>query len=534
MSPCRSLKWALVIATFILFSWTAYLGMFTSRLDHVFPNRSSSHTLSREELDRLAVPPRLTNSLSSRRLHLFMPADSPHINLCKTIMSAVAMGYPMPTLLNWGREYNRPSWHFAGSHIAKLESLLGVIDSVLDADESSKDDVAILVDAYDLWFQLPPSVLLQRYHQLNDEADARVRQQWTSDDDFPIPPPRQDIIVTTAKDCFPDRYSGSDPRYEHWPESPMRKDLYGEGTDSVPWSLDPARKYRKVRPRCVNSGLIMGSMGALRDALRRAKEKVDKVARKGRQLWSDQALIGEVIGDQEIWREWMRSLGSSWNGSHSDAAASPDPAVREIADAALLGRRFEFGIGLDYNFSTVPPTCSAEEDGSFVRLEDEAGVRAESDKAGVPEVRVRGVPPELRGIRDELLSKVDWGSVPLYTDFFFGVTPVGIHHNAYVDGLKGWRLERWWDRMWYHPQLRDLVAQRLKTGEPTPLAEIDGDERIVYWPPREDRDRKVRVFTPLKESKFEPIEWDGVCQKGSRKWYDELFGDGKGPLDARR
>ncbi|KAF5005673.1 hypothetical protein FDECE_7907 [Fusarium decemcellulare] len=539
--PFRSLRWGFITSTFVLVSWTIYATL----LGHVLSDHCTSEILSRADLDGLAILPRDSKPSSSRRLRLFMPADSPHINLCKTIMSAVATGYPMPILLNWNREYNRPSWHFAGSHIAKLESLLGGIEALLeDADKSddvSEDDIAVLVDAYDMWFQLPPSALIQRYHQLNREADARVRQQWAELDleaDFPISPPRQDIIVTTAKDCFPDSYSGSDPRYEHWPDSPMPKDMYGEGTDEIPWSLDPARKYKKVRPRCVNSGLIMGSMGALRAALQRCKEKVDAVAMKGRQLWSDQALIGEVIGDQEIWREWVRHLGSSWNGSfaHNDKA-SLSPAVLSIADLALLGRRFEFGIGLDYNFTTAPPTCSAEEDGSFVNLSSPVDVRSESEKAGVPGgVRVHGVPPELRSNSDVLLAKTDWGSVPLYTDFFFGVTPVAIHHNAYVDGLKGWRLQNWWDRMWYHPQLRDLITQRLKpsSAKPAPLAELDD---VVYWPPRQDRDsRTVKVFSPLEPpgSRFEPIEWDGVCQrKGSgKKWYDELFGDEKGPLNV--
>ncbi|KAF4982942.1 hypothetical protein FZEAL_1512 [Fusarium zealandicum] len=546
--PCRSLKWVFAMVIFISVSGTIYLAMFTSRLDHVFPSRHTPEPVSRADLESLVVPHRSTKPSSTRHLRLFMSADSPHLNLCKTIMSAVALGYPMPTLLNWNREYNRPSWHFGGSHIAKLESLLGGIEALLEDadDDAGEDDIAILVDAYDLWFQLPPSVLLQRYHQLNSEADARVRKQWADlnlNADFPISPPRQDIIITTAKDCFPDAHSGSDPRYQHWPESPMPKDMYGEGTDHVSWSIDPARKHRKVRPRCVNSGIVMGSLGALRDTLRRCKEKIDSVAMNGRQLWSDQALIGEALGDQEIWREWARHLGASWNGSiaHNDRT-SLSPAVRSIADAALLGRRFEFGIGLDYNFTTVPPTCSSEEDGYFVRLSNDSNVRAESDKAGVPgEVRVHGVPPELRNTRDRLLFKTDWGSVPLYTDFFFGVTPVGIHHNAYVGGLKAWRLRNWWDKMWYYPQLRDLITQRLKTtsGKPTPLAEVEGDdkERIVYWAPREDQERKMAsVFSPLKPpgSKFEPIGWDGVCQKKSSgdKWYDELFGDGKGPLDA--
>ncbi|RGP64397.1 hypothetical protein FLONG3_9584 [Fusarium longipes] len=472
-----------------------------------------------------------------------MPADSPHINLCKTIMSAVATGYPMPILLNWKREYNRPSWHFAGSHIAKLESLLAAIQVLLEQPGNSEQDIAVLVDAYDMWFQLPPSVLLERYHQLNREADARVKRQWADfniSSDFPISPPRQDIIVTTAKDCFPDAYSGSDPRYEHWPESPMPKDMYGDGTDKIPWSFDPARKYKKVRPRCVNSGLIMGSLGGLRDTLTRSKEKIDAVAMRGRQLWSDQALIGEVIGDQEIWREWVRHLGSSWNGSMAfddrDALAHE---VRTIADKALLGQRFEFSIGLDYNFTTAPPTCSSEEDGFFVHLLNETGILQESRKAGVPgPIRTNGIPPELRSLNDTLLSSTNWGSISLYTDFFFGTTPVAIHHNAYIDGLKSSRLKGWWDKMWYHPQLRHLITQRLGSSAAAPLAELNDDVRgkIVYISPQEDKAcRKVQVFSPL-DPNFTPIDWDAVCQKPGHgvPWHEELFRDGKGPLEITR
>ncbi|KPM36350.1 hypothetical protein AK830_g10223 [Neonectria ditissima] len=399
-------------------------------------------------------------------------------------MSAVALGYPVPTLLNWRREYNRPAWHFAGSHIAKLESLLGAIDALLDdggSGDARHDDLAVLVDAYDVWFQLPPDVLVQRYHQINREADERNRNTWRNftrageeETVFPVPPPRQDIVVSAAKDCFPDGSSGSDPHYAHWPPSPMPPDMYGAGTDSVPFSLDPARKYRKVRPRCVNSGMIMGTMGALRQALRRCRDKVDRVAMDGRQLWSDQALL-------------------------------------------------------------------AEEDGAFVKPGDAAAVERASAKAGVPgPVRVHGIPPELNR-SDEVPydAAVAWGERPLYTDLFFGTTPVGIHHNAYVGGLKPWRLKHWWGKMWYHGQLRELVARRPRPGAMAPLAKIrSGEDIVTYWASREEEEQRkaVRVFGPLRApgDQFTPIGWDEVCQKKGRaeKWYDELFGDGKGPLDV--
>lgn len=475
-----------------------------------------------------------------------MPADNPAVNLCKVIMSAVALGYPMPTILNWRGEFNRPDWQFAGSHIAKLESLLVVIETLLEheTEDADEEDLILLVDAYDIWFQLPPSVLIERYHQLNREANERLRREWEAlATDFPVPPPQQSIIITTAKDCHPSWDSGSEPNYAHWPESPLPDDFYGDDTDHVYFFADPARKYRKVRPRCVNSGLIMGTMGSLRQALKRCKEKVDETAMRGRQLWSDQALIGEVIGDQMLWREWMRSIAKTWNGTAA-AAHLHDlaPETRAIAQAAVReGKQFEFGIGLDYNFTTIPPTCSAEEDGNFVVLGDEKALERESAKAGVPDgVRVRGIPPELKGSEGPIPGK-QWDEVPLYTDFYFGLSPVGIHHNAYIDGLKPWRLEHWWNLTWFYPHLRDLVVKNLKpvdvTGEEkqAPLARLppprqDGKE-IVYYAPRVDaEEKKVRIFEPSRELK--PIDWDGVCQKGSQPWHEKIFGDGKGPLEV--
>lgn len=490
-----------------------------------------------------------------------MPADSPHINLCKSVMSAIALGYPAPILLNWGGEFNRPQWHLAGSHIAKLESFLAVIEDLLATAEGedsdvSEDDLAVLVDAYDVWFQLPPSVLIERYHQLNQDADERVQRQWHDAQglatNFPVESPRQSILVTTAKDCHPDSDSGADPHYDHWPESPMPADMYGKNTDKVLGISDPARKFRRIRPRCINSGMVMGTMGSLRDALKRSKSKIEAIASRGRQLWSDQALFGEVLGEQELWREWMRELGATWNGTVSENDLSKlNKEVRKIATAAIAGERFEYGIGLDYKFSTIPPTCSAEDDGSFVKLADKETVWEESHKAGVKGVpRVDEMPPELRRSKDttltvgpKSLSKINWGDVSLYTDFYFGVTPVGIHHNAYVDNLKPTRLREWWSKMWFYPDLRRLIANnvisldRAKTARP--LARLPARSRFsdvtTYWASKADlRNRMVKVFEPssieaTSGGSYVPVEWDGICQSGKVPWHQEIFGDDKGP-----
>ncbi|KAL3296506.1 hypothetical protein RB213_006960 [Colletotrichum asianum] len=472
-------------------------------------------------------------AVHARRWAEYQPLQNHHV--CRGAC------YPMPTLLNWNGEFNRPDWHFAGSHIAKLESLLAIIEALYEEDDGvNENDLVLLVDGYDIWFQLPPSVLIDRFHRLNRDADARVKKQWEGYGfkvDFPIQPPKQNIIVTTAKDCQPDWESGSNPRYEYWPDSPLPADFYGEGTDEIlPYVFDSARKYKKIRPRCVNSGMIMGTIGALRGALQNAKEKIDKAAMSGRQLWSDQALFAEVIGDQEMRRYWMRGLASTWNGTASHDQPRDLPRhVRDIANSALEGKKFEFGIGLDYEFATIPPTCSSEDDGSFVRLDDTEMVKKESEKSGVTGgVRVKGIPPELKGAEGPLPGLgSSWGKVPLYTDFFFGTTPVGIHHNAYVFGLKPWRLEHWWNMTWYYPHLRQLVTKALHSNSKlTPLTRLplreDSGNEMVYW--ASDDDEKTAMVFDGSNQTYASISWDGLCQKGDTKWHDVLFGDHKGPL----
>ncbi|KAK1982214.1 hypothetical protein LZ30DRAFT_655949 [Colletotrichum cereale] len=513
--PASPSKWLRAVPRFILpvvffgtLGWVVLMSWFPVEVGRFTNGGDIERTIARSHLERLGRPARVDNG-GSRRLRLFMPADGPSVNLCKTIMSAVALGYPTPTLLNWNGEFNRPDWHFAGSHIAKLESLLAAIDDLYERGDDddgggggvNENDVVLLVDAYDVWFQLPPSVLIERFHRLNRKADARARKQWKDlglEPGFPVGPPTQDIVVTAAKDCQPTWESGSDPRYEYWPDSPLPPDFYGNETDRVlpPHVFDPARRYRRIRPRCVNSGMVMGTVGSLRGALRKCKSKADAAAAAGRQLWSDQALLAEVIGDQEVWRHWVRGLGAAWDG-----AVSPERPgrgrlpreVRRIADAALAGEAFEFGIGLDY----------------------EAG------------------PPPLPGRA--------WGDVPLYTDFFFGTAPVGIHHNAYVSGLKAWRLEHWWNLTWFHPHLRGLATSALAPDrKPAPLARLpldrdDGRAEMVYWAPeRGPGGAGVGVFDGSKEGRtgYSSIGWDGVCQKGDGKWYDVVFADGEGPLAA--
>ncbi|KAG6002005.1 hypothetical protein E4U21_003573 [Claviceps maximensis] len=520
-----------------------------------------------------------------RRLRVFMSADSPHINLCKSVMSAVAVGYPAPILLNWAGEFNHPHGHVAGRPAAKLEGLLAVVDDLLARAEGEdsdvhEEDLAVLVDAHHVWFQLPPSVLIQRYHQLNREADQRLHWQWEAaqgnhhvhvhaTSQFPIEAPRQSIVVTAAaaamaKDCQPKTESSS---------TPLSDDGYGQGKEKL-FSPSSSSSSSSLSSTCLSpsGAMVMGTMASLQRVLRRAKAKMETATQRGRQTWSDQTLLGvlaEVLREQDMWRAWMRDLGNTWNGttSQNDLSRLPRP-VRAVAKASMAGERFEFGIGLDHvagdddRFSTISSVANANGHapygGAFVKINNVTALREASTKAGLVSddpLRLRGVPDELsqKKVGSTDLEGIRWGDVPLYSDLYHGFTPVGLyfdddHNNSKKGKDKDSRLVDWWAKMWFHPRLRTLVAHammplsqdstirplaRIPTQSPTSAA-----DKIRYWAPKAHyRNPKVQVFEPHTAveghspgGSYNAIAWEGICQGDTKTpWHEEIFGDKKGP-----
>lgn len=54
--------------------------------------------------DRIVPEPASHDDLS--RFHLLLPASNPDVNLCKTLLTASVLGYPVPTLMSWNETYN--------------------------------------------------------------------------------------------------------------------------------------------------------------------------------------------------------------------------------------------------------------------------------------------------------------------------------------------------------------------------------------------------------------------------------------------
>lgn len=167
------------------------------------------------------------------RMVIVIPADEPSPDLCKTIISAMALGYPAPHIVNWGKDFNKVGSWFGGAHLGKVTGTLEYLEymSRKDTNEDERlddDDLVLMVDAYDIWFQLTPDILINRYYEANRQANKRLAKQWNGKGEMPM---QQTIIAASQKKCLPVASTGANLHCDRLPKSPMREDLYGERTD---------------------------------------------------------------------------------------------------------------------------------------------------------------------------------------------------------------------------------------------------------------------------------------------------------------
>ncbi|KAH7144296.1 hypothetical protein B0J13DRAFT_502244 [Dactylonectria estremocensis] len=472
----------------------------------------------------------------NHRLVILLPADDPGSALCKVIFSGMALGYPSPVILNWRKDTGKTEEKaIGGSHLAKITGALEYLDAVTHPDTHEGDrlrdnDLVVLVDAYDVWWQLPPDVLIKRYHEANRVANERLAREWGG---FGRMPMRQTIVTAVQKRCWPTPEMPGNRHCDELPESPARGDLYGENTDIEPeYSPREKNKHHDTRPKYFNSGTIMGPVGDMKRYVRRVKERMDQLLVDHPALWSDQAVFADIFGEQEVWRTWLRSQRRVF--PYNEATK-------------MMHERFEYSIGLDYSQQLFVPTVFEEEDGEYVDLNNETRIAERSAQLGIDPVRLRGVPSDIRDgemplkkvIIDEDHDALDWGELPLYADFFSEAVPVAVHHNAHEGGLKERRIW-WWDRTWYFPYLRDLVEDFLEPpARMKPLAKVPTGQmgkQAVYWPLSSDRTkRKPRRFSPeVRGDGFPEMEFEMLCRdrdedEGSeQRWFDEVFRDGLG------
>lgn len=474
-----------------------------------------------------------------RKLVIILPAQNPSHNLCKVVASAVALGYPAPVIVNWVPKQKTDTIDEPSrSHLTKISGVLDFLEWATSDDaygttsRLEEDDLVLMLDAYDVWLQLPPEVLVRRYFAANQRADGALVEKHAHLAGVGLP--RQTIIASAQKRCYAPQSKMTDLHCSELPESTLPANIFGFWTDSTFFN------HQYARPSSLNSGSFMGPAGDLRRYFQRVNDRMEEYLAQSpssEQLSGDQGTFAEIFGEQEVWRNSLHTQGAAQRTQREQ------PTTNEL----------EYHVGLDYLQELFYPTCYSEHAGSFVRLQDSKSVRRKSKEAGVSPPRVQKLPVDiasatgpLASLKDDSAQPQTWDSVPLYTDLWTASIPVAVHHNAWRNGLKG-RLETWWDRTWYFPYLRELLDRRMalngtSTGPITKVRASGVNQTLTLWPYRAEVEPYAALLFGKNETgvqRLEPADWDAVREsrdavvESERHWYDEVFRDGKGGLTHR-
>jgi len=415
------------------------------------------------------------------RLHLLLPASNRDVNLCKTLLSARALGYPNPVVVAWDEHFDTEYLLGGGSHLAKVSKVLEYLQSM---PSSADEDLVLMMDAFDIWFQLRPETLISRYRAVNDAANERIANEMgASAEKEGI---QQKIIFGAGKRCAPNQVHTL--ACYPVPLSPVPDDIYGENTDTIMG----INKYTSLRQRYLNSGYVIGPVKDMKPMFERAWQKMQNWPNPDPEdngshgsdftyHGSDQSVFNLMFGEQEFQREVIRRRHETWYSKKQgkrpkainrvegtiigDDILNP-PFSHQTMDA-LPGKPCEFGIGLDYFSDLGHQTANAESDGRWMTFDQptETFVKEANTDRGRFHCKYRGkgrLPTDVLASRPPFanLSAEDapfepsWTAVPLYTNLCMDRIPVMVHHN----GDKSAR-EHSWANVWFQKAGRAILEE---------------------------------------------------------------------------
>lgn len=265
------------------------------------------------------------------RLHLLVPATSTNPELCKLLLSAQILGYPTPVLINYGDHEAKDGYV---QHLAKVGGILNYLEGLESSDEYM-EDLVLIIDGYDVWFQLRPDVLIKRFYAINAAANARTIQRY-GEKVFAEREMFQSVVFGPDKLCWPVDFS----RPACWaiPESTMPETAFGPVYEQEDRDKAPAK--------WLNSGTVMGTIRDLRDIFNATLEAIHA----NHVTDSDQYYFANLWGDQEFERltnrpDLLQKAKSKVYYDHEDANNGSLYRLEPIT----FGRRTEYHIGIDYD-----------------------------------------------------------------------------------------------------------------------------------------------------------------------------------------
>jgi hypothetical protein len=438
---------------------------------------------------------------SNPQFHLLLPATSSNVNLCRLLLSAAITGYPNPIFLGWE---GHGQYNGSESHLFKISETLAYLGSL---PPSADNDLVLVLDAYDIWLQLRPDVVIKRYHTAIEKANNRLKSEGIHSIDHGGAIIKQSILFGPDKTCWPD----DERRAACWaiPESSLASDMFGPATDT--WMVPN-------RPRWLNSGTIMGPAQDMRAMFAATMGVVRRKYDEGFEFRnSDQYYFQEMWAEQEVGRSMRR------DGKVEAPLVKPD--VRGTIPKIPRGIRTEHHVALDYESDVFQTSAAYTEyltwmsfNHSTPLVNQVSGTTKRIDQMVLSGDIESSIPPFGADKPNTTLpTGKGWADMMLGTN----MVTQQIFPVWHMTGEKSYRT-RWWPRMWFHPHAEALLdaskreAAQWKKGERA-IAKAKGISYTGAEMQVREKPSGTDVGVWTDQGNFVP--WDSMCGTYS----EELF-----------
>ncbi|KKK17956.1 hypothetical protein P175DRAFT_0456129 [Aspergillus ochraceoroseus IBT 24754] len=470
--------------------------------------------------------------------HLVLPATRKSSALCRTLASAMILNYPPPTLVRYGRALPEHSTEYD----FMVDRITGIYNFLEYTPRLQDNDIVLIVDGFDIFFQLPPEVLITRFQDLLRENNAKLRKKYgmvTVERPFrkegveTLQKYSQRVIFSAGKECFPGL--PLDAGCVTVPRSSLPPDAYGWKTDT---------RGPLTRPRWLKPGAAIGQVADLKLIYAQVLRYVEE----HRNVHGDYLALTQMYGRQEYVRELERLRTTSgfkerlyrWIGISEAANMTSVPPRLDS------GQRYEYGIGVDFESRLFFNAFNSKQDVEWLKYNNVSKTSSVQMEHHVPRERRLILPDDLsednvcnpftqpkfgkneylnppwNETLDELPNNRSWNNIPLMTNVHSASVPVLVHMNIKDDRNVERTVERnlrdtWWSKMWFHPWARALLRKymRAQTGFDAAQTALLGGQN--WW---DVRGGAGGIWT----DKGEWINYPEVCAGFERDMFDDDLG----------
>ena len=514
------------------YPWRPYLQSLPPIVDA--PLKTPSNTTLQIENGAIDhVPPKLKKT--SPNFHLITPADQDTHGFCKTTLSAMLLNYPPPTVPLLYTRYV--------SDVQREGDTLNSTLHYLSNEKLVKDeDLILIVDGKESWFQLPSDVIVTQYKKLLADANLELRRKYGVDKEG-YQKFNQTIVFGAQKLC-----EGDDMACKYVPPSVLSDKTYGTET---------ARRISDVPAKFLSSKMVMGPAADMRMLYQAALEKFAEARSQSQTV---QSVFATLFAEQQLQRDVVEVENKhattrlrdyiTGRTRRTGAEERLERGGAELSNST----RHEYSMGLDYTHTLFQPTAYCTNNELVPLVHD--GSTDLSRYSHAPNAQQLSLPPALNETRppfwrtdfikhnpspnekpayidkleyrlelDSMPSrKAPWTEVPLIQNTYTGAIPaVFLHSPRHFTGEQAPVANISWSTLWYSNHKRAMLRNYFRTPQSPDgyhNSLVGGDR---YW---DTRGGRGGVWTEAEQIWFPWGEVDGVC--GSLTHLKEVFQDAKG------